>query len=496
VSEPRKLPFDRPRQSAILWYLITDRPFFEQAKSRIQTGWFIDDRVGRVYKLLLDFASDAGRQPMSDSEFKESNQFLSEDSEATRRSLRAIVDQAKLDADRYGLDLIKKDLTQWMKAAIFRGASGEADRLYNQGKFNECYSLVSEKMKEVQDAQFEDDASIPFGNADVYLLESEESYQHGCTFGSSLVDMALTPTGTPEEGGLYRGDTTVVLAPANVGKTTILITTAVANVWKGKTVFIMTHEGRPADIREKILCCAMGMTKPELFAAYKTPAGLAAIEAVTRVLAQRMVYVPYNKAGMTVEDVMPIIRRRQDEWAALHNGEGFDMLVSDYPAKLSTSMASHGHLQRRTIDEVVYGYYVQLALELKFHSLLAIQTNREGSKVNRDKDRLLTMEDVLESWGPMTSATNVITGNRSDLDASKRRLTLYVAKSRSSDKGRAIVCRTNYAASQAFSDKLGGTWYRGTDIVSNDEIEQYLMEYGGKAIPEHVGKNITPEKKE
>jgi hypothetical protein len=211
-------------------------------------------------------------------------------------------------------------------------------------------------------------------------------------------------------------------------------------------------------------------------------------------LEEKILYVPYNKAGMCVEDVLPIIRRRQDEWASKHQGSGFDLLVSDYPAKLSTEKAAHGHMQRRTIDEVVYEYYVQLALELKLHSLLAIQTNREGSKVNRDKERLLTMEDVLESWGPMTAATNVITGNRSDLDGFKKRLTLYFAKSRSSDKGRAVVCKTNFAASQAFSNALGGTWYKGTSILGVDELDQYLVEYAGKAIPEHIGKSGEKKK--
>jgi KaiC/GvpD/RAD55 family RecA-like ATPase len=487
----RKLPFDKVRQSAILWYLITDRGFFEHSKSRIEPGWFVDDRVGRVYKLLLDFAERTGRLPVWNGgkdvvEFKESTEILSEATETDRRAMRATIDKAALDADSYGLDLIRKDMTEWLRAAIFRGSVGESERLYNAGEFSKCYALLSDRIKEIQDARFEDDSSVSFKAPVSYLTQSESSYTNGCTAGMDLIDMALTPSGAPEQGGYYKGDTTIILAPANVGKTTILVTTAVQNVWKGKSVLFMTHEGRPEDIREKMLCCASGLDKTALFAAMKTQKGLDSINFIANVLEERILYVPYNKAGMTVEEVMPIIRRRQDEWAAKHGGQGFDMLVSDYPAKLSTDKAAHGHMQRRTIDEIVYECYVQLALELKLHSLLAIQTNREGSKVNRDKERLLTMEDVLESWGPMTAATNVITGNRSDVDSVKKRLTLYIAKSRSSHKGRAIVCRTNFAASQAFSNALGGCWYHGTSILGVEELDQYLVEYAGKALPDNV----------
>jgi hypothetical protein len=126
---------------------------------------------------------------------------------------------------------------------------------------------------------------------------------------------------------------------------------------------------------------------------------------------------------------------------------------------------------------------VQLALELDCHVIAAVQTNRQGSISNRDDERLLTMEDVAESWGVMTAATNVLTLNRDQHAAMNQRLTFYVAKSRSSEVGRAIVAKTDYAKCITHDDDLGGTWYRGSNTMA-DRIDDLLAKYNGKPIPD------------
>jgi len=134
--------------------------------------------------------------------------------------------------------------------------------------------------------------------------------------------------------------------------------------------------------------------------------------------------------------------------------------------------------------DIVYDYYVQLALEYNFHALLAIQANREGSKVNRgiESNRLLMMEDVAEAWGPMTSATNVITLNRSVNAKRKNRLTLYVAKSRSSETGQAIVAQSNFSHGLTHSTKMKSTGYFGTSTMEG-VIDNYLVQFNGIFIP-------------
>jgi hypothetical protein len=160
--------------------------------------------------------------------------------------------------------------------------------------------------------------------------------------------------------------------------------------------------------------------------------------------------------------------------------------VDDYPAKLSTLQARGGNFNKRDIDLVVYNYFVQLALEYNFHSLLAIQTNREGAKVNKgNKDgekRLLVMEDVSESYGPIQLATNVLSMNRDGQAKARNRLTFHIDKSRSNETGWAVVCRTNYGHSITHANWLGGTYYRGSSTMA-DTIDTLLDQYGNDCTP-------------
>ena len=119
--------------------------------------------------------------------------------------------------------------------------------------------------------------------------------------------------------------------------------------------------------------------------------------------------------------------------------------------------------------------------------MLAIQSNREGSKTNRgiESNRLLMMEDVSEAWGPMASATNVITLNRSVNAKRKNRLTFYVAKSRSSETGAAIVCESNYLHGLTHSNQLKSCGYYGTSTMEGT-IDGYLITYNGQFIPQEL----------
>jgi hypothetical protein len=189
---------------------------------------------------------------------------------------------------------------------------------------------------------------------------------------------------------------------------------------------------------------------------------------------------------LNVEDVEPLIRRKQEDLAARNNGKGYDLLVCDYPAKLTTKLANGGHMSKRNVDEIVYGYFVQLALEYGFHNLLAIQTNREGSKVNKgqkDEHRLLVMEDVHESYGVMQEATNVITLNRDPVAKARQHMTFHIDKSRSSETGFAVVARTDFGRARTHHNDLGAIWYRGVATMA-DQVDDLLRnpELNGKEI--------------
>jgi len=203
-----------------------------------------------------------------------------------------------------------------------------------------------------------------------------------------------------------------------------------------------------------------------------------------------LVYIPLVKAPNYIEDVIGVIRD-QNETLKNKIGKGFDLLVDDYPANLTTMQAQKG-MARRERDDTVYGYIVDLAGELKMHALCAIQANREGSKLNRwgaeDGSRLLGMEDVSESFGPMMRATNVISINRDDMAASRNRITFHICKSRSSQTGWAVVCKSNFDYYRSHHPVYGGIYFRSTQSMS-ERVDTFLDQYAGSDDPQ-----VPPER--
>jgi hypothetical protein len=93
------------------------------------------------------------------------------------------------------------------------------------------------------------------------------------------------------------------------------------------------------------------------------------------------------------------------------------------------------------------------------------------------------MEDAAESWGPITQATNVISINRNEAAKAKGLVTFYIDKSRSSETGYAVVCKSDYGRAITHSNELGAVYYRGVTAV--EKIDQLMEQYnnGTHEIP-------------
>lgn len=483
-----RLPFSEAKQRALLGHLLNNERFFQQARTKLDPAWFIDGYAAKVFAAKCKFYAQHERVPTL-YELKESPALLNEDT-AVRKKCYETITLASNETTFFGLDVLKPELTDWLRTRLYSKHIDKSVKLFNAQKLEEAYAEMKAVNRQIDDIRFDNDSEVFFDNP-IGFIDSQQVAKQDClTFGSSLVDRLLLPEGV--NGSLLPGDTTVLLAPTNIGKTTTMITIAAANMkLLGKSVLLLTHEGRPEDIQEKIWCCMTNQPKHLFYKMYESEDGKRLLAKAMGKLTKYLTYVPYNKAGATVEEVEAIVRRKQDERIA-RTGKGYDLLVCDYPSKLTTTQASKGNLQFRHIETHVYNIFVQLALEYKFHSLLAIQTNRQGSKKNRghksrwddtgESSRLLTMEDVAESWGPMTIATNVISINRDERAMSRDRLTFHISKSRSNETGWSIVCRSKYAHSITHSNELGGTFYRSSHSMS-EKIDDFLMTYENSSIP-------------
>lgn len=479
------LPFSPKKQEAVLGHLLTDPQFFLLCKDRIKPEWFnYDPSCARVWTELQKFWEKTKRFPRSTEEFLEGSEIAFED-QKTKNRLHRQVAICLTEMGIHGIDTIRPLLQEWLQTHIYARLITESSKQYNNKDFKRALDVMRDGWRELEAAKFTDDEEYDFTNWVEHIKESQAELDNALTFGIDLVDKLLTPEA--KNGGLLKGDTTVLLAPTNIGKTTTMVTVLVHNICAGKDVLFMTHEGRPADIRNKILQSMVGCTYQDLLHAHADPTSprFRHIQTAARILKERVVWVPLMKAGYTVEELDSVIRRKYEERRS-KTGKGFDMIVDDYPAKLTTKLAAKGNMPKRHIDDVVYNYFVQWALEFNSHSLVAIQGNRESSKANRGmkahEHRLLTMEDVSEAFGPMQTATNVITINRDEIARMKGRITFYLCKGRGNETGFAVVCNSKYAHARTHATTLGGIWYRGSSTMS-DRVDDLLSQYRGKEVP-------------
>jgi replicative DNA helicase len=500
------LPFSKPRQEALLGYLLLDDKFYNQAKLRLKREWFLEFQCGQIWEALVNESNRLGRK-LKPAELKDSLTFQRAD-QKERASLCAKINKCLEQTSNYGLDTLTPELTDWLHARIYVETIHKSSALFNAAqtavdaydKRKAAYLLLKDMGRQIDDITFETGAEVSWNDwlhdTENLVYETKESL----SFGVSAVDRLMLPPieGLDAElqeqlqggGSLLRGDTTVLLAPTNVGKTSAMVTIAVNAVKSGKNVLFITHEGRPEDIKLKIRMCFSGLTRGEWTRAClrsaNDPSLRAAFDEMASVLSRHLVYVPINKPGLTIEDVAVVIQRHLDRFSSKH-GEKFDLIVDDYLAKLGTVQNSRGQLQRRQMDDVIYNYGVQLALDHQVHFLTAIQSNRDGSKINRRQkgveNRLLTMEDVAESWGPMTAATNVISLNRDPIAIARGRVTYHICKSRSSEVGWSVVCRSNFKCCITHHEDYGATWYRGSSPMA-ERIDELLTQYMGQAIPD------------
>lgn len=483
------LPFSEVRQSAVLGHLLLDPHFCKQCAELLEPRWWSNVFDQKVWAAKRGFFKRFGLIA-TDGELLESDEFRLEN-QGVRNRMIVAAEAAKSNATNYRLQTLLPELTDWLHARYFHeGMSAGAD-LYNQGRLQEAYAAMRAKMRLIDTTAFGQDLAFDFGDPASFAAAQEVEIKDALSFGLKEIDSLLLPAGKGV-GSLLPGDSTLVLAPTNAGKTSALITVIAHNLWEQKATLYLSHEGRTNDLATKIWCAMLDVDRVQFFRMALHPESDAERQAIRSAVAtyQRyFTYVPMNRPGLTVEEVAAEVDRRQTERAAVY-GRGYDLLVDDYPAKLTSREVGEGTFREgRTLRLHVYNYFVQMALEYNFHFLGASQTNRTGYKINRrekgQETRLLGVEDSDEAFGPMQVATNVLTLNR-DLWCERNDWVIwFISKSRSNMTGWAIAARSKFSHCRTHDNALGALYYHG-----NAPLDQQLAVLAQQG---HMGKEVTPE---
>lgn len=512
------LPFSEKRQSAFIGHLFdVDTRLFKHVYGVTDAKWFGDPTHQKIWKHLVKFYETYKRLPFKTSEFLDWS-YLKVEDEKTLSSLKLKVDRSISDRADVGIDILRDEIEEWMQAKILQDAIERGVGLYNKGDFKLAKDLLSDSIKKYNSASMALEDTTP---ADILGSIGIDLGDGGVVpFGIHTMDNFLFPNNP--RGSLRKGDQTILMAPTNIGKTTTMTTVAVHNARAGNRTLFMAHEGHASDLRLKFLRAFFALSDvPSLrairyFATYddvelqKISLGLrnvAAMDTVTLLKTLEKVrgktqgeilekvtehvfdyihFIPYIKPGVEIEELYPVIERAQDNCKQKTGGAGFDLFVCDYPGILSTRKGSQGNYQMRQIKQEVYESYALLAGQHKWHSLVAIQVNREGSKVNsgigrngvqsQHAERYLGNEDVSEVWGALMSASTVITINRSPQEQQMDRVTYVVTKSRSSQIHFAVQCYSKFGQSLSHADMLGSISRFATS--PNSAVVDSLMREG------------------
>jgi replicative DNA helicase len=496
------LTFNDTAQNAIIGHLLKDPAFFIQSRGKLKPNYFNSPLSGKVYAAQLELFDEFKKMP-SVSEIKNHENFVKKALPEETKRIYEHIDGCLNSTQEFTLPFLKKGLTDWLKSLLMKDFLRKSLKNYETSKVQDFFYDIGDLRRKEEDYLYEDIHRVDFSNAVEWIKDMKEDYSNTLTTGLTLLDRALLEG--PLNGGLLRGDTTCLMGSTDAGKTSVMFSIMAHNLLANKNVMLMTHEGRPGDLKERLMCTMLSLmnvkenvktfdgkpafvNKMVLLEMIQTEQGRKRIKQAEEIMQQFLVYYPYNKPGMMVEDIEATIRRQQDKRATL-TGKGFDLLVDDYPAKLSTRRASQGFLPPHLEKEVVYDYFVQLAVEFNLHSLVAVQSNREGWKQNSksgDDHNLLGIDLIGDSYKISNIVTNFISINRSPDFANKNKMILYVCKSKNSKTGRAIVCKTAFGSRLSHADELGSVGYDNSVIFDN-EIDVVM------ANKNNFGKILTTE---
>ncbi len=495
------LPFSVNRQEAVLGYVLTRESFFLQCKDRIEPRWFNDPVLALVYEAQLLWYHQYKKFP-NWADVLEHPRVRGETQQRRNLIFGVLERCVGVRLQEHAIEPIMAELTEWLHARRYMERVYSSRDMFNRGQFKESYLEIDKLSREIHEITFAEDKVYRFNDPGAILAKRYENVQGALTWGLSVFDKLLLP----EAGGngcLLKGTTTTIVAPVNCGKTTLMTTVAVANMARGKKVLYVPHEGSIDELRVKILCCMMDKDI-EWLNHYLSPVSCGGLDLLHKkdptqeeqkivgrvvrfieILEKYLTFMPMIHPGLFVEDVVAAIRRKQEE-AVNIDGRGYDLVVDDYPAKLTTKEAAGGKLEHRHKMDIIYASLNLLAEEVGFAMLNAAQTNRDGVKINGgyrgSEHRLLEMTDIGESLGPLQDIATVITANRSPLDEAQNRISLHNAKSRTGTRGWTVVCRSNYAHGITHGEQLGATWYRG-GAIGTERMEQLLGLYKNEQIP-------------
>lgn len=484
-----KLPFFGQKQQALLGHALKNEQFFAKVIRTIEPDWFHEPLLGKIWKNIKSHYEQYKIKPTVN-EIKECTEFMAM-SQNERTKHTGMIDVAIQSSATISTEVLLTELNVWVRARILQVGVPLVADLYNRHNVKEAAQKLKDVIREFNHAGSLEDLEEKFGNVEEELAIVQKARENALTIGNRYFDHILDEKcpidSVKPTGALHKGEMSCVLAPTSAGKTTLLGTVVVSNIKRQKKILYVTHEDPKISIKMGLRKAMIAKTDGELMAMFANPEGLKILRAIDAMIAANITYLPMNKVGLSVEEVMDKIQQFQERHI-MEFGRGYDMVVDDYPSRLRLDRGARW--EKRQVLEEIYQQFGQLALDIDAHVMTAMQVNREGNKVNKRMGnyerttRLVTMEDASEAFGPMTAARLVITINRTPFDKQNNQTTFLCCKTKQGEADLAITIDSDYARALSFKENSRCFWYRGD--VSLAKFSEEIMRNHGSGDPQQV----------
>ena len=491
ATEKVALALSDKKQLAVLGHWVLDQRFAAAGRGQVRADSFGDPWVQKSFKLLEQFVAEYRRSPSAE-EALDLPAFAAlspAEVENIRGTFRASYDMSRI----FGVDVLKAELDSWIKGAVLRRIIEPASVLYSEGQIEKSFKVFTEGSRMFARAGFNHTDKVSFGSPVAFMTERKAKIAGGSTSGLRLLDQALLSEGNGNS--LIPGDTTLFLAPVNVGKTTTMVTLLRHNLAQGRRVLFITHEGNKSDLEYKIWRSCLRKTDQEMSELTAEDEDTEPVRRWAKRLRSHCTFLPMHAPSLNVAEVCAAIER-ENEICKQEYGKPYALVVDDYLGVLKSGGVSRE--MRHELEEV-YTYASRHASEYDYHLASAIQANRAASTVNKGRGELrnLTVEDVAETFGATKPITNLVTINRPPWAASRGWVGFHVAKSRSGRVGQTVVTQSRFDQCYSHGDEKDGSsvscWYNGAISLLSGEHAHLFEEYAGRQIPDNVVESIERE---
>lgn len=449
-EEYTKLPFDENGQMAVVGWMLKNREFCYKCKAHLSDNIFVNSQLGEIFTTIIDFTKEYNAIPSKENlitvfqPIKKKDEF---------DKIRKTINDCIAMSGNYDLPFLQKGISVWLQTAIFRDYTIKVSPHYRHSNIPMMQSLMRTTLDKISQTNFQKGVNYEFGDPLKDLTQAIENKESSVTTGVREFDAALG-------GGLFRGEHTVVLAPTNVGKTTFCLNMIYHNLLAEKHVLFVVHEGVPLELMNKLRQRFLNITSEQLLdiPISKDPDLIANLNVVENIFKKFLVFKPILKSGgLYVEDVIDEIKTEQEKLFA-KEGKYYDLVITDYPAKLQSRYFNSRH-DKRNILQYVYEEFHRIAMEFDCHALSPVQINREGYKQNKQREpgEYLGVDNISEAFGVAQDADNALTLNRSDLDDKNEVLYINIDKTRRNKHKQILQFTTDYSRCITHDQQLGCT---------------------------------------